>query len=184
MIILAVRYGTSVPWHPFPGAVVGLGGYNGPYNQESHYADRDKTAAISLRMNITYLNSLHICLFAFMTSYDCSDFLQWRDSRWTAFGRLSTDTSPDSLGDCGTRLSCSARWVSLEVLNHCIGLCTDTLANEITLGLEEALVGTMVEQQSFIKDFGLDKISDDQKAETVGNVVSMSQLGCIAGALV
>jgi hypothetical protein len=41
----------------------------------------------------------------------------------------------------------------------------------------------MVEQQSFIKDFGLDKMSDDQKAETVGNVVSMSQLGCIAGAL-
>lgn len=68
-------------------------------------------------------------------------------------------------------------------MNHYIGLCTDTLANEITLGLEEALVGTMVEQQSFIKDFGLDKMSDDQKAETVGNVVSMSQLGCIAGAL-
>lgn len=57
------------------------------------------------------------------------------------------------------------------------------LANFITLGLEEALVGTMVEQQSFIKDFGLDKMNDDQKAETVGNVVSMSQLGCIAGAL-
>jgi hypothetical protein len=41
----------------------------------------------------------------------------------------------------------------------------------------------MVEQQSFIQDFGLDKMSDDQRAKTVGNVVSMSQLGCIAGAL-
>jgi hypothetical protein len=62
-------------------------------------------------------------------------------------------------------------------------VCTDAAANFTALGLEEALVGTMVEQQSFIKDFGLDEMSDDQKAETVGNVVSMSQLGCIAGAL-
>ena len=51
------------------------------------------------------------------------------------------------------------------------------------LGIEEALVGTMVAQQSFIYDFGLDEMSDDQRAETAGNVVSMSQLGCIAGAL-
>ena len=79
--------------------------------------------------------------------------------------------------------SCSARWVSLEVLKCHFNVCTDALANVMSLGLEEALVGTMVEQQSFIKDFGLDKMNDDQKAETVGNVVSMSQLGCIAGAL-
>ena len=60
---------------------------------------------------------------------------------------------------------------------------THALANPDFQGIEEALVGTMVEQQSFIQDFGLDKMSDDQRAETVGNVVSMSQLGCIAGAL-
>jgi hypothetical protein len=53
----------------------------------------------------------------------------------------------------------------------------------MSLGLEEALVGTMVEQQSFIEDFRLNRLNDDQRAETVGNVVSMSQLGCIAGAL-
>lgn len=41
----------------------------------------------------------------------------------------------------------------------------------------------MVEQQSFIADFALDEISDDERAETVSDVVSMSQLGCIAGAL-
>jgi hypothetical protein len=60
---------------------------------------------------------------------------------------------------------------------------TRVLANQgYYIGIEEALVGTMVEQQSFITDFGLDEMSDDQRAETVGNVVSMSQLGCIAGA--
>jgi hypothetical protein len=32
----------------------------------------------------------------------------------------------------------------------------------------------MVEQQSFITDFGLDEMSDDERAEMVGNVVSMS----------
>lgn len=41
----------------------------------------------------------------------------------------------------------------------------------------------MVEQPSFIADFGLSAMSDDQRAETVGNTVSMSQLGCIGGAL-
>jgi hypothetical protein len=45
-MILAVRYSASIPWHAFPGALIGLGGYNGPYNQESNYADRNKTAAI------------------------------------------------------------------------------------------------------------------------------------------
>lgn len=60
---------------------------------------------------------------------------------------------------------------------------THVLANHDFPGIEEALVGTMVEQKSFIKDFGLDDMSDDQRAETVGNVVSISQLGCIAGAL-
>ena len=81
------------------------------------------------------------------------------------------------------RSFCSARWVSLEVLNYHSDVYANILADFIIIGLEEALVGTMVEQQSFIKDFGLDKMNDDQKAETVGNVVSMSQLGCIAGAL-
>jgi len=41
----------------------------------------------------------------------------------------------------------------------------------------------MVEQQSFIADFGLDEMGDDQRASTTGNLVAMSQLGCIAGAL-
>lgn len=58
-----------------------------------------------------------------------------------------------------------------------------SLANANVLGVEEALVGTMVAQQSFITGFGLDRMSADQRAETVGSVVSMSQLGCIAGAL-
>lgn len=56
-------------------------------------------------------------------------------------------------------------------------------ADQRSLGVEEALVGTMVEQLSFIQDFGLNALSDDQRAETVGNIVSISQLGCIAGAL-
>lgn len=57
------------------------------------------------------------------------------------------------------------------------------LANLNALGIEEALIGTMVAQQSFVNDFGLDEMSEDQRAQSVGNVVSMSQLGCIAGAL-
>ena len=50
-------------------------------------------------------------------------------------------------------------------------------------GIEEALVGTMVEQRSFISDFGLDAVSNEERAGVTGNVVAMSQLGCIAGAL-
>lgn len=50
-------------------------------------------------------------------------------------------------------------------------------------GIEEALVGTMVEQRSFITDFGLDAVSDEERASITGNVIAMSQLGCIAGAL-
>ena len=76
---------------------------------------------------------------------------------------------------------CSARWVSLEVRSYLIGVYV--LANSDSLGIEEALVGTMVAQQSFINDFGLDEMNADRRAETVGDVVSMSQLGCIAGAL-
>lgn len=56
-------------------------------------------------------------------------------------------------------------------------------ADQESTGIEEALVGTMVEQLSFIEDFGLSTMNDDQRAETVGNIVSISQLGCIAGAL-
>lgn len=41
----------------------------------------------------------------------------------------------------------------------------------------------MVEQQSFIADFGLDTMDDSHRASITGNVVAMSQLGCIAGAL-
>ena len=41
----------------------------------------------------------------------------------------------------------------------------------------------MVEQQSFIADFGLDTLDDSHRASITGNVVAMSQLGCIAGAL-
>jgi hypothetical protein len=67
---------------------------------------------------------------------------------------------------------CSARWASPEVSCSRNGPCA--FANLIYLGIEEALVGTMVEQQSFITDFGLDEMSDDERAEMVGNVVSMS----------
>lgn len=41
----------------------------------------------------------------------------------------------------------------------------------------------MVEQQSFIADFRLDEMGEDQRASTIGNLVAISQLGCIAGAL-
>lgn len=41
----------------------------------------------------------------------------------------------------------------------------------------------MVEQRSFITAFGLDTVSDDERASITGNVVAMSQLGCIAGGL-
>lgn len=41
----------------------------------------------------------------------------------------------------------------------------------------------MVEQRSFITDFGLDTMSADERASITGNVVAMSQLGCIAGGL-
>lgn len=41
----------------------------------------------------------------------------------------------------------------------------------------------MVVQESFIRDFGLNDMSADHKANVTGNVVAMSQLGCIAGAL-
>jgi len=58
-----------------------------------------------------------------------------------------------------------------------------TPAKLVFLGVEEALVGTMVEQRSFVADFRLSEMSDDDRAATVGNVVAMSQLGCIAGAL-
>ena len=62
-------------------------------------------------------------------------------------------------------------------------ICVQTPANLVFLGIEEALVGTMVEQQSFVADFRLSEMSDDDRAATVGNVVAMSQLGCIGGAL-
>ena len=106
------------------------------------------------------------------------------DSRCIPLGNkhyLSRSTSEASLGGYGTRSFCSARWVLLEVRCY-----REVFALELTfgfLGIEEALVGTLVAQQSFITDFGLDNMSADQRAETVGNVVSMSQLGCIAGAL-
>ena len=41
----------------------------------------------------------------------------------------------------------------------------------------------MVVQESFIRDFGLDQMSEDESASITGNVIAMSQLGCIAGAL-
>lgn len=63
-------------------------------------------------------------------------------------------------------------------------MCIDALANFIALGLEEALVGKMGEKESFIKNFGLDEISEDQKAKTIGDLVSMSQLGYITGSLI
>lgn len=41
----------------------------------------------------------------------------------------------------------------------------------------------MVVQESFLREFGLDAMSEDERASLTGNVVAMSQLGCIAGAL-
>lgn len=76
---------------------------------------------------------------------------------------------------------CSAQWASPEVSST--KSFTQATANRKSTGIEEALVGTMVEQESFIADFRLNDMGDDHRAEVVGNVVSMSQLGCIAGAL-
>ncbi|KAM0717577.1 hypothetical protein Q7P37_007429 [Cladosporium fusiforme] len=53
----------------------------------------------------------------------------------------------------------------------------------VSRGIEEALVATMVVQESFKSDFGLNDMSEGHRADIVGNVVAMSQLGCIAGAL-
>lgn len=53
----------------------------------------------------------------------------------------------------------------------------------LAVGIEEALVATMVVQESFIRDFGLNDMTASHRADITGNVVAMSQLGCIAGAL-
>lgn len=60
---------------------------------------------------------------------------------------------------------------------------TELVADEIVEGIEEALVAVMVVQESFLREFGLDAMSEDERASLTGNVVAMSQLGCIAGAL-
>lgn len=50
-------------------------------------------------------------------------------------------------------------------------------------GFEESLVATMIVQESFIKQFQLSELPPDEEAGVKGNIVAMSQLGCIAGAL-
>ena len=72
-MILAVRYSASIPWHAFPGALIGLGGYNGPYNQESHYADNEKTVAMFSKASVDSLICLNSSSTVYITSYD-SDF--------------------------------------------------------------------------------------------------------------
>lgn len=54
-------------------------------------------------------------------------------------------------------------------------------------GVDEGLIGTSAEQPSFQRLFGLDDnspLSDSQKADRLGNITSMVQLGSIAGALI
>jgi hypothetical protein len=126
-----------------------------------------------------------ICLGKISLSHDLNQLRAWRFYEFTTSGNellLSENTLMASLGDFGMPLSCLAQWVSLEV-----NLMTTTLlmlpADSGLTGIEEALVGTMVEKQSFIADFGLDEMGENQRANTIGNLVAMSQLGCIAGAL-
>ncbi|KAF2171342.1 hypothetical protein M409DRAFT_18459 [Zasmidium cellare ATCC 36951] len=51
--------------------------------------------------------------------------------------------------------------------------------------LDESLIGTSASQPSFQRRFGLDdpSLSDAQKADLLGNIVAMVQVGSIAGAL-
>lgn len=53
-------------------------------------------------------------------------------------------------------------------------------------GLDEGLIGTTAEQNSFIDLFGLedDSLSESQQANLLSNITSMVQLGSIGGALI